>query len=79
MRRERYFLFARPTTYPLKDQAICSRVQNPRLYVSFPLALAAAIDLRPGDQVQWDELHLVRIEPPPPIANHPKTEMQAEL
>ena len=31
------------TTYPLKIQAIRSRGQQPRLYVSFPLALAAAI------------------------------------
>jgi hypothetical protein len=58
------------TTYPLKVQAIRSRGQQPRLYVSFPLALAAAIGLNPGDNVQWelldrDELHLVRLEPPP--------------
>jgi hypothetical protein len=62
-----------PTTYPLKVQAICSRGQKPRLYVSFPLALAAAIGLNPGDQVQWElldrgELHLVRIDPPPATA-----------
>ena len=42
---------------------------QPRLYVSFPLALAAAIGLEPGDQVQWElldrgELHLVRLDPP---------------
>jgi hypothetical protein len=59
------------TTYPLKIQAIRSQGQQPRLYVSFPLALAAAIGLNPGDQVQWElldrgELHLVRLEPPPP-------------
>ncbi len=59
------------TTYPLKVQAIRSRGQQPRLYVSFPLALAAAIGLNPGDNVQWElldrgELHLVRLEPPPP-------------
>jgi hypothetical protein len=61
------------TTYPLKIQAIRSRGQQPRLYVSFPLALAAAIGLGPGDQVQWElldrsELHLVRLEAPPPAA-----------
>jgi hypothetical protein len=38
-------------TYPLKIQAIRSQGQQPRLYVSFPLALAAAIGLNPGDQV----------------------------
>jgi len=37
--------------------------------VSFPLALAAAIGLEPGDEVQWElldrnELHLVRLDPP---------------
>ena len=55
----------RPTTYPLRVQAIRSRGQQPRLYVSFPLALAAAIGLEPGEMVQWElldrgELHLVR-------------------
>lgn len=59
------------TTYPLKIQAIRSQGQQPRLYVSFPLALAAAIGLNPGDQVQWElldrsELHLVRLTAPPP-------------
>ena len=53
------------TSYPLKVQAIRSKGQQPRLYVSFPLALAAAIGLEPGDEVQWElldrrELHLVR-------------------
>jgi hypothetical protein len=57
-------------TYPLRVQAIRSRGQNPRLYVSFPLALAAAIGLEPGDEVQWElldrgELHLVRLQTPP--------------
>jgi len=61
--------------YPLKVQAIRSRGQQPRLYVSFPQALAAAIGLNPGDQVQWElldrsELHLVRLQTPQPIAKH---------
>ena len=59
------------TSYPLRVQAIRSRGQNPRLYVSFPLALAAAIGLEPGEQVQWElldrgELHLVRPKPTAP-------------
>lgn len=59
--------------YPLKIQAIRSRGQQPRLYVSFPLALAAAIGLEPGDEVQWElldreELHLVRLSTPAPLA-----------
>lgn len=58
-------------TYPLRVQAIRSKGQTPRLYVSFPMAIAAAIGLEPGDQVQWElldreELHLVRLEPSPP-------------
>jgi hypothetical protein len=59
------------TSYPLRVQAIRSRGQNPRLYVSFPLALAAAIGLEPGEEVQWElldrrELHLRRPKPAPP-------------
>lgn len=59
------------TTYPLKVQAIRSKGQQPRLYVSFPLAVAASIGLNPGDEVQWElldrrELHLVRLQTPPP-------------
>ena len=61
------------TTYPLRVQAIRSRGQNPRLYVSFPLALAAAIGLEPGEAVQWElldrgELHLLRPHSPEPAA-----------
>ncbi len=57
--------------FPLKVQAIRSKGQKPRLYVSFPLALAAAIGLEPGEQVEWElldrsELHLKRLSPPPP-------------
>ena len=59
------------TTYPLRVQAIRSKGQQPRLYVSFPLALAAAIGLEAGESVQWElldrgELHLVRPSPAPP-------------
>jgi hypothetical protein len=59
------------TTYPLKIQAIRSKGQQPRFYVSFPLALAAAIGLEPGESVQWElldrgELHLLRETTPAP-------------
>ena len=62
------------TSYPLKIQAIRSQGQKPRLYVSFPLALAAAIGLEPGDEVQWElldrgELHLVRIKTSAPTTS----------
>ena len=61
------------STYPLKVQAIRSKGQAPRMYVSFPMALAAAIGLEPGDEVQWElldrgELHLVRVNPTQPQA-----------
>jgi hypothetical protein len=59
------------TTYPLKVQAMRSKGQQPRFYVSFPLALAAAIGLQGGEKVQWElldrtELHLVRPRTPGP-------------
>ena len=65
------------TTYPLKVQVIRSQGQQPRLYVSFPLALAAAIGLAPGESVQWElldrgELHLVR-----PVVPSPATSRRA--
>jgi hypothetical protein len=65
------------TSYPLRVQAIRSRGQNPRLYVSFPLALAAAIGLEAGEEVQWElldrrELHLVR-----PCPSLPSTKSRA--
>lgn len=60
-------------SFPLRIQAIRSRGVNPRLYVNIPSALAAAIGLEPGDQVQWelldrDELHLLRLATPTPVA-----------
>jgi hypothetical protein len=51
--------------YPIKVQGIRSKGQKERLYVSVPMALAAAIGLEAGEEVQWElldrgELHLVR-------------------
>jgi antitoxin component of MazEF toxin-antitoxin module len=51
------------------------------MYVSFPQALAAAIGLNPGDQVQWElldreELHLVRLTTPPPAAKRKKVKSE---
>ncbi len=45
--------------YPIKVQVI-------RFYVNIPLPLAAALDLEPGEQVQWQllaktELRLIRL------------------
>lgn len=58
-----------PARYPLKVQAIRSKKQQARLYVYFPLPLAAAIGLGAGDEVEWElldrgELHLVRLRDP---------------
>lgn len=63
------------TKYPLKVQAIRSKGQQARLYVYFPLPLAAAIGLEAGEEVQWElldrgELHLIRERTPQPRAKH---------
>jgi len=60
-----------PTPYPLKVQAIRTQGTTPRLYVYFPIPLAAAIGMEAGETVQWElldrgELHLVRLDPPQP-------------
>jgi hypothetical protein len=64
-----------PAIYPLKVQAIRSKGQQARLYVYFPLPLAAAIGMAAGETVQWElldrgELHLVRPQVPPAQARH---------
>ena len=60
-----------PVKYSLKVQAIRPKGQTPKLYVYFPIPLAAAIGLQPGEEVEWEllnrgELHLVRPHVPPP-------------
>lgn len=70
------------TTYPLKVQEMRSQRQQPRFYISFPLALAAAIGLRAGEQVQWElldrtELHLLRPEAPEPTTRRRATKKSA--
>ena len=72
--------------YSLKVQAIRSKGQQARLYVYFPLPLAAAIGMSAGESVQWElldrgELHLVRQHLPPPAAKEKRrkqTEKSAE-
>ena len=56
--------------YPVKVQAIRTKGQKPRLYVYVPLALAAAIGLEHGEEVQWtlldpDTLQVKRYRPKP--------------
>lgn len=67
-----------PTSFPIRVQAIRSRGQNPRLYINFPLALAAAIGLEPGEEVEWEllergELHLIRPNAAAPTAKSKST------
>jgi len=62
-----------PINYPIKVQAIRTQGRPNRLYVGIPLALAAAISIEPGEDVQWElldrgELHLLRSVVPPPCA-----------
>jgi hypothetical protein len=57
--------------YPIKVQAIRSQGRPVRLFIAVPLALAAAIGLEPGEDIQWhlrtrQELYLVRQPPPAP-------------
>ena len=66
------------TKYPLKVQAIRPKGQKPKLYVYFPIPLAAAIGLEPGEEVEWElldrgELHLVRKNP-----SSPRTQQRAQ-
>ena len=70
------------TTYPLKIQAMRSQGKQPRFYVSFPLALAAAIGLEGGETVQWElldrgELHLVRPDVQPPTTRRRATQTRS--
>jgi hypothetical protein len=68
----------RQIKYSLKVQAIRPKRQTPKLYVYFPIPLAAAIGLEPGEEVEWElldrgELHLVR-KNVPPAKGRPRTD-----
>ena len=59
--------------YPIKVQVIKSQGRPVRLYVAIPMALAVAINLEPGEEVQWEldsrkQLHLLR----PNLKEHKK-------
>src|SRR2546423_7982072 len=67
------------TTYPLRIQAIRSKGQQPRLYISVPLALAAAIGFETRESGQWGlvdrgEMHPVRPAAPAPTTRRPAAE-----
>jgi len=62
--------------YPMKVQVIRSKGVAPRYYINIPLPLAAAIDLAPGEQMQWQllgrsDLRLHRVATPP-VDSHAK-------
>lgn len=51
--------------FPVKVQVIRPKGQKPRFYVSIPMAIAAALGMQAGEEVEWElltrgELHLVR-------------------
>jgi hypothetical protein len=60
--------------YSITVQVIRSKGCNPRPYVYVPLALAAAIGLEPGEQVQWTLLdrETLQVKRSTPTPNPPK-------
>ena len=67
-----------PVIYPTKVQVIRTKGQKERLYVGIPGAIAAAISLEGGEEVEWElldrgELHLVRKNVPEPVGTVKKT------
>jgi hypothetical protein len=57
--------------YIMKVQIIRSKRRPPRFFVNVPLPLAAALDIRAGEQVQWQlldrsDLRLKRLSAPVP-------------
>jgi hypothetical protein len=69
--------------YPITVQVIRSKGCNPRPYVYVPLALAAAIGLEPGEQVQWtlldrDTLQVKRSTARPDDPKRPRRTAKSE-
>ena len=57
--------------YPIKVQVIRTKGKKERLYVGIPSAIAAAIGMEGGEDIEWElldrgELHLVRKNVPEP-------------
>jgi hypothetical protein len=55
--------------FEMKLQVIRSKGRATRLFVNVPLALAAALDMRPGERLQWQlldrsDLRLIRLDAP---------------
>ncbi len=75
MERKRHglpFKVASPSSqvpFEMKLQAIRSQGRATRLFVNVPLALAAALDMKPGERLRWQllnrsDLRLIRLEVP---------------
>ncbi|MEI7483031.1 MAG: hypothetical protein WCK75_11895 [Elusimicrobiota bacterium] len=64
--------------YSVKIQVIKSKGRPVRLYVAIPMAIAAAINMEAGEEIQWElnsreQLHLLRPNAKPPAnKNHPR-------
>ena len=57
--------------FEMKLQAIRSKGRAARLFVNVPLALAAALDMHPGERLRWQlldrsDLRLIRLDAPGP-------------
>ena len=57
--------------FEMKLQVIRSKGRATRLFVNLPLALAAALDMEPGERLRWQflnrsELRLIRLGGPEP-------------
>jgi hypothetical protein len=59
----------RQVPFEMKLQVIRSKGRTARLFVNVPLALAAALDMQPGERLRWQllnrsDLRLIRLEAP---------------
>jgi hypothetical protein len=57
--------------FDMKLQVIRSKGRATRLFVNVPLALAAALDMQPGERLRWQllsrsDLRLIRLNAPAP-------------
>lgn len=57
--------------FEMKLQVIRSKGRAARLFVNVPLALAAALDMHPGERLRWQllnrsDLRLIRLDAPKP-------------
>jgi hypothetical protein len=63
--------------FEMKLQAIRSKGRAGRLFVNVPRALAAALDMHPGERLRWQllnrsDLRLIRLDAPEPKKSRQK-------